>query len=154
MGTMMGVKRLPCFLALLAVAACATGRAAGPYVGKPVAEAVALLGPPVSVADYQGKGRFFTFSRSDAQVVMEGAEDPANWTQPATRLTASPPAIGDERYQALPPLIASRSYRPDACTLTLVAEWDEDRRAWVAKRVIPRGAPPSGRCGPGMAEER
>lgn len=141
------MKLVSCVAVLLSLTGCATLGSGESRVGRPVAEAIPALGPPMAVADYHRIGRYFTFSLVHRMVIDEDAGNPANWTEPTTRLNASPPAIEEARYEVLPSVIFSPPYKPPPCTLTLIAQWSERRRAWVVKREIRRGAAPGGRCG-------
>ena len=135
------------------VSACATVGSSGGYIGRPIAEVVQQLGPPHSVADYQGVGRYFTWGTSDMIIMGEGADNEANWLTPFTRIDRGPGPEELEAYQGLPPWIASPPFKPDPCSLTLVAQWDGARRAWIARKAIRKDAGKGGRCGLRIVEE-
>jgi hypothetical protein len=125
---------------------CATAANAGAYVGRPITEAVARLGKPHEVLDYQGGGRYFSWSTSD--VIITGEEpSPSNWLTPTTRVDPSADRMDEAQLESLPPWIVSPGHDPRICTLTLVARWDEARRGWITKKVIRKGPGPGGRCG-------
>ena len=132
--------------ALLALAGCASLNEPGPYAGRAMADVVRELGPPDSIADYQSGGRYFSWSTSDVRIVSEEADNPANWREPMTR-TNAPQTLDEEKLISLPDYIVSPEFRPSICTLTLVAEWDAGRSAWIARRAIRGGPGPGGRCG-------
>ena len=71
------------------------------YVGRPIVEAVRALGPPDSVADYQSGGRYFGWSTSDVRVQFGDGDNPANWLEPMTRVSA-PEKLDEEKLVPLP----------------------------------------------------
>jgi hypothetical protein len=125
---------------------CSDEAKADLHVGRPIAKAVERFGPPIEVVDYHRQGRFFTFSRRAHHIVINReAANPRNWRTPMTRLDEG--AVPDRpRYRSLPNLSFSPPPAPPSCSLTLIADWDEARKAWITKRAI-RGEPESGeRC--------
>lgn len=121
---------------------------ADPHIGRSVEKAVERFGPPMKVIDVHGQGRFFSFWLRGTRVMMDrDAEDPSNWTNPRTRLDPLPAYDhGDDR--SLPPMSFSPPQAPSPCTLTLVADWDKGRKAWITKKAIRREAEDGGRCLP------
>jgi hypothetical protein len=53
----------------------------------------------------------------------------------------------------LPDYVVEPEFRPSLCSLTLVAEWDARAGAWIARKVIRRGAGRGGYCGMRIVEE-
>ena len=145
-------KHLALLAAGAALGGCASLHQPGPYAGRSIAAVVGELGPPDSIADYQSGGRYFSWSTSDVRILSEDADNPANWLEPMTRMSA--PADPDaETLVALPNYIVEPEFEPPPCSLTLVAEWDARVRAWVARRTIRGGPGPGGRCGMRVAAE-
>ena len=126
---------------------CVTGASRGGYVGRPITEAVARLGTPHQIADYQGSGRYFSWGTSDVIIMGEGYASPSNWLTRMTRVDPEADRMDEARREALPPWIVSPAFRANICTLTLVAQWDEARRAWITRKVIDKGPGRGGRCG-------
>ena len=144
------MKRLAFLTAAgFALAGCASF-GGGPYVGRPIADVVRELGPPETIADYQSGGRYFSWSTSDVRVQFGEAENPANWLEPMTRVSA-PEDV--EEVTRLPDYIVSPPFRPRICTFTLVAEWDAAAKAWIARKAIRKGAGRGGRCGLRVVEQ-
>jgi hypothetical protein len=134
------------FILVLDLSGCASLSSRSPYVGRPIAEAVRVLGPPDSVADYQSGGRYFGWSISDVRVQAGDSDNPANWLDPMTRANA-PSHLAEDQRIALPDYNVSPPFRPWLCSLTLVAEWDSRTKAWIARKAIRRGASKGGHCG-------
>lgn len=140
-------------LAASALAGCASvGTQPGSFVGRPIAEAVRELGPPSSVQDYQDKGRYFGWGLSDLRFDDARADNPAHWLDPITR-TNAPETLDEAKLVSLPDYIVSPPFRASPCTLTLVADWDERAKKWVARRQIRKGASAGGHCGPRSPHE-
>jgi hypothetical protein len=129
------------------LAGCATVAAGSDYSGRPIAQAVEQLGAPHEVADHAGGGRYFTWSTSDVVITEYGAENPAHWLTRHTRADASAAQVGEAQFEALPPLITRPPFKPKTCALTLVAQWSQAQRAWIARRAIRGHAPAGGHCG-------
>jgi hypothetical protein len=135
-----------CPLLLALASGCATAAPQPSYAGRLVADVVAQLGAPHAIADEPSGARYFTWGTSDVIVMGQGAENPDNWLLPRTRAAA---ASADHLDASQPELLPSieGGFKPGACTLTIVADWDAARRGWVARRAIRKGAGPGGRCG-------
>ena len=136
----------------LALAGCASLQSRSPFVGRPIADVVRELGPPDSVADYESGGRYFGWSTSDVRVKFGDADNPANWLEPMTR-TNAPDDLDTEKLTSLPDYIVSPPFRPWPCSLTLVADWDAQAKAWIARKAVRRGAGRGGHCGARVVAE-
>ena len=132
--------------AALGLSGCASLEPPNSFLGRPVAEAVQELGSPVSVTDYKGEGRYFSWTTSDVRIEQYGADNPRNWFDPTTREIA-PQSPDDEALEALPELVEWTRFRPPGCSFTLVARWDAGARTWIAQKEIRRGAGSGGHCG-------
>src|SRR4051794_39203608 len=87
----------------VALGGCAAIGTSGPYVGRPIADAVRDLGPPHQVTDYQQGGRYFSWGTSDFIVMDRGADNPANWQTLGKRLDP----------------VGGPKFAPSSCSLTL-----------------------------------